>query len=111
MITIQFKCDLCGKEATLVTSVGERVITPTGWLGREKGPSYSDFYGQTRRGEEFCCAEHRLAYQEAEKQACDEVQKAGLVLAQAAFAKKLRKLCLVAHSAVEALGNVVKDDE
>ena len=112
MIDVIHTCDLCGKTAKSVPSFSTgRITLPAGWCGREKGQEYKDYYGESRIGSEFCSQAHRHSYQEAEQVASAAVKVKAMAMARKMFAKELRKLCLVAHSAVEALGNVVKDEK
>ncbi len=112
MIEILFKCDLCGKELKVLSAISDTVTSPKGWVTRGKtNTSYKEHYGKNPVAANWCSMAHRTAHLEAEETAIMIATEKGREVARQTFATELRKLCLAAHSAVEALGNVVKEDE
>jgi hypothetical protein len=110
MISIKFVCDLCGKKEEVPSACSDTVKPPKGWVTRGKGPTHREHYGKDHPGDAWCSMQHRTAFMEAEEKAIELATEKGREVAQLTFKKELRKLCLAAHSAVEALGNVIAED-
>jgi hypothetical protein len=112
LIDIHFTCDLCSKTIIVPSAVSDTVTSPKGWCTRGKtNNSFKEHYGKTPPAANWCSMAHRTAHLEAEEAAITLATAKGREIARKTFAIELKKLCLAAYSAVEALGNVIKEDE
>lgn len=112
MIDIHFTCDLCSKKVIVPSATSDTVTSPKGWCtrGSKANTAYAQHYGEARPASNWCSMAHRTAHLEAEEVAIKLATEKGRAVAQTTFNKELKKLCLAAYSAVEALGNVIKDE-
>jgi len=118
-LALVLRCQLCFTVHEIGAALRDKIELPAPWVARSVhvGDSVAKLYTEWQHGHYdadvlprlFCCEEHRVVYKNAEAAAAETAHAEGLKVAQAFFAKAMRKEMLKTMDAVTALAMVARE--